>query len=114
MSIHTDTPKDIQLIKQDGIPSFVVIPYNEYLRFFPVIDKQTIPHEVVGLVIKKGFNLIKAWRCHLKKTQTEVAQKAEITQAALSQMEKSETKLRPATLKKIADALGLSIDQLKG
>ena len=64
-------------------------------------------------IIKKGMNLVKAWRVHLGMTQAEVAEKAAISQAALSQMEKSENKLRTATLEKLAGAIGLSVEQLR-
>jgi len=107
MSIHTD----VQIIEQDGEPAFAVIPYDVYLKLFP--EEATIPHEVVGLVIKKDMNLIKAWRTHLGLTQADVAKAAKISQAALSQMEKSENKLRTATLKKLARAMGLSEEQLR-
>lgn len=73
----------------------------------------SIPHEVVNPVIKKGMNLVKAWRVHLGFTQSEIAAKAGITQAALSQMEKSENVCRTSTLEKLAGALNLSPDQLK-
>lgn len=74
--------------------------------------EETIPHEVVGLVVKKGMNLVKAWHTYLGITQAEVAKKAGITQAALSQMEKTDNELRTATLEKLADAMGLSVEQL--
>ena len=102
----------IQIIEQNGKPAFAVIPYDEYLKLLPDEDV-TIPHEVVGLVVKKGMNLVKAWRAYLGMTQTEVAKKAGISQAALSQMEKSENKLRTATLEKLARVMDLSVEQLK-
>ena len=102
---------NVQLIEQNGKPVFAVIPYDEYLRLLPSED--AIPHEVVGLVVKKGMNLVKAWRTYLLLTQAEVAQKAGISQAALSQMEKSENKLRTSTLKKLASAMELTVGQLK-
>ena len=73
----------------------------------------TIPNEVVGLIVKKGMNLVKAWRTHLGLTQKEVAKRAGITQAAVSQMEKTDNELRTATLEKLADAMGVSVEQLK-
>lgn len=103
---------NIQIIEQNGKPAFAVIPYDEYLKLLPDEDV-TIPHEVVGLVVKKGMNLVKAWRAYLGMTQTEVAKKAGISQAALSQMEKSENKLRTATLKKLARVMDLPVEQLK-
>jgi len=105
-------PINIQYIEQNGKPVFAVIPFDEYIKLLPSEDV-TIPHEVVGLVVKKGMNLVKAWRTYLGITQSEIAKKAGITQAAISQMENTENTLRTATLKKLAKAMGLSVDQLK-
>ena len=107
------TLTNIQIIKKDGKPAFAVIPYEEYLKLLPQDKGDTVPHEVVGLVIKKGMNLVRAWRTHLGLTQREVAKRAGISQAALSQMEKSANGLRTATLEKLARAMGLSVDQLQ-
>jgi DNA-binding XRE family transcriptional regulator len=107
------TLTDIQFIKKDGRPAFAVIPYEEYLSLLPKDEDATIPHEVVGLVIKKGMNLVRAWRTHLGLTQREVAKRAGISQAALSQMEKSTNGLRTTTLEKLACAMGISTEQLK-
>ena len=107
------TLTDVQILKKDGKPAFAVIPYEEYLRLIPKDEVETIPHEVVGLVIKKGMNLVKAWRTHLGLTQKEVAKRAGISQAALSQMEKSANELRTTTLEKLARALGISAEQLQ-
>jgi len=104
---------DVQIIEKDGKPAFAVIPYEEYLRLRPKDEVETIPHEVVGLVIKKRMNLVKAWRTHLRLTQREVAKRVGISQAALSQMEKSANELRTTTLEKLARALGISAEQLQ-
>lgn len=71
----------------------------------------TIPHEVVGLVIKNNWNLLKAWRKHLNLSQKQLAEKAGISQPALSQMERGNN-LRNGTVEKLAGALGISPDQL--
>lgn len=114
MSAHTN----IQIIKQNGHPAFVVIPYKEYIKVFPdtvwVPEGGLLPHEVVGLTIKKGFTLARAWREYMGLTQKEVAGKMGITQAALSQMESSKKKLRKATLVKLASALGIEVEQIGG
>ncbi len=107
MNIHTN----YQIIEKDGKPVFAVIPYDEFLKLTQD-EEATIPHEVVGLIVKKGMNLVKAWRTHLGMTQAEVAKIACITQAALSQMEKTDNELRTATLEKLANAMGLSVEQL--
>lgn len=56
---------------------------------------------------------IRAWREYLGLTQKEVADKMGVSQAALSQMESGEKKLRKATLEKLAKAMGLSVEQLR-
>ena len=108
MSILTN----VQFIEQNGKPAFAVIPYEEYLRLLPPEDV-TIPHEVVGLVVRGGMTLVKAWRTYLELTQVQVAKKAGMSQAALSQMEKGEKNLRTETLKKLAAAMGLDVEQIR-
>jgi DNA-binding XRE family transcriptional regulator len=111
------TPTNIQTIMQDGKPAFVVIPFDEYVRLFPeaprIPEGDAIPHEVVGLTIKKGYTLVHAWREHLKLTQTQVAERMGITQAALSQMEAGRKRLRKVTLEKLAAAMGIDVEQLR-
>ena len=107
------TLTDVQIIKKDGKPAFAVIPYEEYLSLLPKDKDATVPHEVVGLIIKKGMNLEKAWRTHLGLTQREVAKRAGMSQAALSQMEKSTNEFRTKTLEKLARAMKLSVEQLQ-
>jgi DNA-binding XRE family transcriptional regulator len=101
---------------QDGKPAFVVIPFDEYVRLFPqaprVPECDAIPHEVVGLTIKKGYTLARAWREYLELTQKEVARRMGITQAALSQMESGEKRFRKVTLEKLSRAMGIGVEQL--
>ena len=107
------TLTDVQILKKDGEPAFAVIPYKEYLMLVPKAKDDSVPHEVVGLVIKKEMNLVKAWRIHLGLTQREVARRAGISQAALSQMERRTNALRTTTLEKLARAMDLSVAQLQ-
>ena len=106
------TLTNVQFIEQNGKPTFAVIPYEEYLKLLPPEDV-AIPHEVVGLVVRGGMNLVKAWRTYLGLTQAQVAKKDGISQAALSQMEKGEKNLRTKTLEKLAVAMGLDVEQLR-
>lgn len=107
MSAHTNH----QIIHdEDGAPAYVVLPYLEYLAVVDQPDDDvTFPHDVVGMHCN-GMPLIKAWRKYLKLTQTEVASKLNITQAAYSQIEKS--KPHKATLEKVAKALNIQVEQL--
>jgi transcriptional regulator with XRE-family HTH domain len=53
-----------------------------------------------------------AWREHFGLTQSEVASRIGITQAAYAQMERVKNP-RKATLEKVAEALGLEAEQLR-
>ncbi|MCX7634998.1 MAG: helix-turn-helix transcriptional regulator [Syntrophales bacterium] len=111
-----NAPTDIQIIKQNGKPAFVVIPYDEYLKFRkPYIpdDGESVPHEVLGLTIMKGYTLIRAWREYLGLTQKDVAEKMGITPTAFSQIETGEKKIRKKTLEKVASALGVGVEQIR-
>ena len=97
----------------DGKPLFVVIPYDEYKEMVDRRDREvTIPHKVVGLNVIEGKSMVRAWREYKKITQKEMASRMGITQAAYSQMEKPDANLRRATLKNIARAMGISVEQL--
>lgn len=105
---------NVQILEQNGLPAFAVLPYDDYVKLVSFNDDdEYIPHEVVGLMVKNGYNTVKAWRVYLGLTQKEVAQKAGITQSALSQMESSDNEMRTATLEKLAAALGVSVGQLE-
>ncbi|MFQ5717851.1 MAG: helix-turn-helix domain-containing protein [Nitrospinales bacterium] len=105
------TPIDFQIIEQNGEPAFAVVPYAEFIRL--IRPKTTIPHEVVRANVVEGVPLTRAWREYLRLTQLEVAEKAGITQAALSQLENPKARPRKATLEKLAHALDLSVEQLR-
>lgn len=111
MNLHTN---NVQVIKQNGIPAFAVIPYDDYLALLSKdAETDSVPQEVAERAILEDMPLIKAWRLHLGMTQKEVAKKAGITQAALSQMERAENPNRTATLEKLGTALGLTVDQIR-
>jgi DNA-binding Xre family transcriptional regulator len=105
---------NVQIIKQGGKPAFAVIPYDDFVKLTGTEQKNeepTIPHVVVGLVIKNNWPLVKAWRKYLKMSQKSLAAKAGISQPALSQMENSNN-LRSSTLDKLAKAMDIAPEQL--
>ena len=112
MSARTDP----QIISQNGKPAFAVIPWNEYQA---MVHKQIepdesdvwFPNEVVKANVR-GESLIKAWREYLKLTQAELAAKAGMKQSALARLESSNASPRKATLSKLAEAMGISVEQL--
>lgn len=117
-------PTRIQTIYQGGLPAFVVLPFSDFAREHPaeaeaikaakpwIPEGGGVPHSVVGKVIKEGQTYLRAWREYLGLTQEELAKRAGITQAALSQMESGESRLRKATRIKLAAAMGLNEEQL--
>ena len=112
MSAHTDP----QIISHNGKPAFAVIPWNEYQE---LIHKQMesdesdvwFPNEVVKANVR-GDSLIKAWREYLKLTQAELAAKAGMKQSAMARLESNSVNPRKATLAKLAEAMGINIEQL--
>jgi DNA-binding XRE family transcriptional regulator len=117
-------PTKIQTIYQDGVPAFVVLPFADFAREHPVEaagiprpspripEGDAVPHQVVDLHIEHEMSYIRAWREYLGMTQAEVAEKAGMSQAALSQMEAGGKRLRRTTLEKLAKAMGLNVSQL--
>jgi ribosome-binding protein aMBF1 (putative translation factor) len=109
-------PTNPQIISQNGKPAFAVIPWSEYQT---LIHKQNepdesdvwFPNEVVKANVR-GDNLIKAWREYHKLTQTELAAKAAMKQSAIARLESGHTSPRRATLSKLAEAMGISVEQL--
>jgi len=69
------------------------------------------PNDVVKANVR-GDCLIKAWREYLGLTQDELAAKANLKQPALARLEKSDANPGKSTLKKIADALEITVEQL--
>jgi DNA-binding XRE family transcriptional regulator len=107
MNTHTN----IQIIHdKEGSPAFVVMPYADWLASQDR-DRALVPNEVVNFVFDREWTPMRAWREYLGLTQEVVASRIGITQAAYAQMENA-AKPRPATIKKVAAALGLTFEQL--
>ncbi|MEL3905106.1 MAG: helix-turn-helix transcriptional regulator [Treponemataceae bacterium] len=107
---------DVQFIaSKDGTPEYAVIPFKIFQALCGHTEKQdtepTIPNEVAGKILLEEMSPIQAWREYLNLTQAELAEKMDITQAAYSQMEAAK-KPRKETLKKIAKAMNIEVEQL--
>ena len=103
----------IQIIKEGNRPVFAIVPYKEWLNITKQhISEAYIPHDVVGLQLEHGISLIAAWRKYRKMTQTALGKKIGISQPAMAQIEKKDAHPKDTTLKKIALALDVNIDQL--
>jgi len=101
-----------QTIKDaSGAIQYVVVPYADFLRLTSRMET-AVPNEVVERVIMDKVTPIRAWREHLGLTQSEVAARMEISQAALAQIEAPEARPRKSTLRRVAQALGIQLEQL--
>ena len=108
----TKTLTDFQVIRDSaGRPEFAVVRYADFQALLGQKDpEEYIPHAVVGKMVA-GATAARAWREHLDLTQAQIAERIGITQAAYSQLENS-ANLRPASRRKIAEALGISFKLL--
>ncbi|MBT4131068.1 MAG: type II toxin-antitoxin system prevent-host-death family antitoxin [Candidatus Marinimicrobia bacterium] len=114
MNALTDRATEYQTINHNGKPAFVLVPVDDYERIRPMLEiRETIPHEVVEQNVLHDVPLIKAWREHLDMTQEELAEKAGMKQPALARLERGDGKPRTATLKRLADAMGIAVEALE-
>lgn len=114
MSAHT---VDFQTIEYEGHPAFVLVPFDIFCKIRPLLENEAvrnaIPHEIVRRNALEGVSMVKAWREYLGITQSELAKKAGMSQPAIAKLEQSSAKPRKATLKKMADAMSLTLGQLE-
>lgn len=108
---------EYQTIEHNGHPAFVLVPYKDFERIRPLLNNEFvrtgIPHSIVEANILHGVPMIKAWREYLNLTQQQLAEKAGMTQPALTKLERQDANPRKATLKKLATALGITVEQLE-
>ena len=81
-------------------------------KMWPNETDVEFPHEVVAANVM-GDSLIKEWREHLGTTQEELATKAGIQQPTLARMEKLYENPRIGRLKKLAEVMGISVEQYR-
>ena len=105
-----NTHIEFQTIKgENGEPAFVVVPYADFVKLYTQ-KEGLIPHDVVSATVD-GATPMKAWREYLGLTQAAVAARLDITQAAFAKLETS-VHPRKSTLRCVAGALGLALEQL--
>lgn len=105
-----------QIIMQNGVPAFAVIPWNEYQK---LIRKQTeetekdiwFPNDVVKAT-SRGDSLIKAWREHFGLSQAELAAKAEMPEPVLAELESNAVSPKKTDLAKLSKVMGIDKKQL--
>jgi DNA-binding XRE family transcriptional regulator len=120
----------VQIIERDGNPEWAVIPYKEYLRLvaeaemlqdvrdydtvLEAIEKgeeETIPARVVYAILDGG-NPIRVWREYRGLTQQQLSEAAGISKPYLSQLESGKRTGTTEVLSAIANALGLTLEDI--
>lgn len=109
---------DYQTIVHNGEPAFVLVPVADWERVRPLLEQVAagdgIPQAVVEAHVLHDVPLVRAWREHLGLTQDAVAERAGMQQPSLARLERGEIKPRTATLARLAAAMGLGLEQLRG
>ncbi|MGX3067130.1 helix-turn-helix domain-containing protein [Ursidibacter arcticus] len=119
--------KDLQYIKDsNGKPLFVILPIEQFqemelLSRFAIESEEeqdqweeieveaseadnsdTVPNEIVNIMIDEDVSLLAAWRIYRKLSQYDVAEQTGLTQSAISQAERKESKPQKKTLERLA------------
>ena len=119
-----------QIIEKDGRPGFVVSSYEDYQHFLELLEDETDARAVAefneayksgreflvpeGILRRElsGESPIRIWREHRGMTQQELASRAGISKAFLSQIESGKRKGTVDTLSALARSLGVPLDVL--
>jgi len=120
----------IQILEKDGRPAFAVVPIEIWERVRGLIedaedaaafdsaiaadDGFRIPMSVVKAEFERGMHPVRAWREHRRLQQDQLAQRAGISKAYLSQIESGKRTGSTATMRKLAAALGVPVAVLLG
>ena len=111
MSAHID----YRIAEEEG-RRVAVVPLEQFTALVEragEADALTLPHEVVSRHLVDGVSLVRAWREHLGMTQVALAERMDVTQAQVAQWERPASRPRQITLRRIADAMGLHVAQLR-
>ena len=120
---------NVQIIEKAGKPEWAVVPYETYQTLLTDAEmlqdiqdydaakqavaagEELVPSEVTYAILD-GRNPIKVWREYRGFTQQELAKRANISAAYLSQIETGKRKGTTAALSAIAAALDLTLDDV--
>lgn len=107
---------DYQVIHHNGEAAYVLVPVEEFERIRPLLERERtdrgIPQDIVERHVLEVIPLTRAWREHLGLTQAELAERSGMKQSAIARLERGDTTPRRATLRKLADAMRIGVEQL--
>ncbi|QLB13140.1 helix-turn-helix protein [Bisgaardia hudsonensis] len=111
----------------NGKPQFVVLPIEEFKRLTAIdddllfqdipyqadqTDNETIPNEVVNIMLDQDISLLAAWRVYRGLSQYEVADRIGLTQSSISQAEKKGSEPQQKTCERLASVYNCKPEQL--
>ncbi len=118
----------VQILEKDGRPAFAVVPIEIWERVRRLIedvedaaafdaaiaadDGFRIPLSVVKAEFEQGMHAVRAWREHRRLSQAQLARRAGLSKAYLSQIENGKRHGSTATMRRLADALGVPVGVL--
>lgn len=88
-----------------------IAAYDEVERRLAAGEEEFVPSEMVDRILA-GENRVRVWREHRGLSVSALAEKAGIAQPYLSQIETGKREGTLQTMKKIADALKITVDDL--
>lgn len=115
-----------QIISQKGAPIFVVIPYQEYEAILTALEdivdveavlaaqadtSERFPLDIVERVAA-GENKVKVFREYRNLSQVKLAKQIGVSRQYISQIESGERVGTTKLLKKIAENLGVGLDDI--
>jgi DNA-binding XRE family transcriptional regulator len=116
----------VQLIERDGKPEYAVIPFRDFEELTRLADAmrdiesydaaladpgEAVPHALMRRLID-GESPLKVWREHRGLSQAALAECAGVDKTQLSQMETGRKGGSVQVYRRLADALGVDIDDL--
>jgi DNA-binding XRE family transcriptional regulator len=120
---------NVQVLAKDGQPEWAVIPFAEYKRMLEalemladirafdeakvrIVEGEELLPSAVTYATQDGTNPVRAWRAYRGRTQQQLATMAGISKPYLSQLESGKRAGTMDVLRALAQALGLTLDDL--
>ena len=104
---------DYQILVGAAEDAVDTVAIEAFRRKLAAGEEELVPADIVDRILG-GENRVRVWRDHRGLTSAALAEKAGITQAFLSQIETGKRDGTIETMRKIAIALGVTIDDLVG
>jgi DNA-binding XRE family transcriptional regulator len=116
----------VQLIERDGKPEYAVIPYADFAELTRLAEAmrdiesydaaladagETVPHDIMRRLVA-GEHPLKVWREYRGLSQAALADQAGVDKTQLSQMEAGRKGGSVQVYRRLADVLGVEIDDL--